>query len=203
MASLTGVYDSILEWADGLGLAGLAIISSTEAAFQPIPPDLIVWPMVLAADSNAAILAIVLVATIASVIGAIGGYGIGMYAGTWILERFVSENTITKLNALIERYGAAGVFIAAVSPIPYKALAWIAGAGKMDFRLFIAAGLFGRGIRFGLAGVLLGIYGESMKSYLDWKTFTAISLIGAVLIIPLFNWWQNLAISKKTEDSIA
>ncbi len=91
---------SILEWADGLGLAGLAIISSTEAAFQPIPPDLIVWPMVLAADSNVAILAIVLVATIASVIGAIGGYGIGMYAGTWILERFVSEKHNCKIKCI-------------------------------------------------------------------------------------------------------
>ncbi len=46
------------------------------------------------------------------------------------------KNTIAKLNALIERYGAAGVFIAAVSPIPYKALAWIAGAGKNGFPSF-------------------------------------------------------------------
>ncbi|MBT92587.1 MAG: hypothetical protein CMA61_02125, partial [Euryarchaeota archaeon] len=97
----------------------------------------------------------------------------------------------------------AGVFIAAVSPIPYKALAWIAGAGKMDFRLFIVAGLFGRGIRFGLAGVLLGIYGESMKSFLDWKTFTVISLFGAMLMFPLINWWQNLTVSTKNEDPIA
>ena len=34
-----GLVDSAIEWADGLGYLGLAILTSTEAALQPIPPD--------------------------------------------------------------------------------------------------------------------------------------------------------------------
>jgi len=108
------------------------------------------------------------------------------------LERFVSDNNINRLNFLIEKYGSAGVFIAAISPIPYKALAWIAGAGKMDLRLFAIAGIFGRGIRFGSVGLLLGVYGESVQSSLNWLNFTLISIFCLVLLIPIVNWWKSI-----------
>ena len=127
-----GLVDSAIEWADGLGYLGLAILTSTEAALQPIPPDPLVWNMILDAENGFVVATVVMIATISSVLGALAGYAIGMYGGGWLLERFVSQSTITRLNVLVDRYGSAGIFIAAVSPIPYKALAWIAGAGRMD-----------------------------------------------------------------------
>ncbi len=190
------LVDSAMDWADGLGYLGLAILTSTEAALQPIPPDPLVWNMILNTDSGTGIAIVVLVATLSSVIGAIVGYGIGMYGGGWLLERFVSDSNVARLNILVERYGAAGIFIAAVSPIPYKALAWIAGAGRMDLRLFVAAGVVGRGLRFGIPGALLGIYGESMKSSMTGIegaiTFSIAALAGLIFVIPAVRWWKNL-----------
>jgi membrane protein DedA with SNARE-associated domain len=84
------------------------------------------------------------------------------------------------------------VFIAAVSPIPYKALAWIAGAGRMDLRLFALAGFFGRSIRFGSIGILIGVYGESVKSSLTWLNFSIMAIICIIIFIPLINWWNSL-----------
>ena len=164
---LGDLTDSIIDWAEGFGLLGLAIVSATEAAFQPAPPDLLVLPMVLGADSSLEVLAIVLVATLSSVLGAVGGYGIGVYAGRPLLERFASRQTVGRLENLTVRYGSVGIFLAAVSPIPYKALAWAAGAGRMDLRLFIVAGLFGRGIRFGLEGLVLGLWGDEFLSMIE------------------------------------
>ncbi|MED5231380.1 MAG: VTT domain-containing protein [Candidatus Thermoplasmatota archaeon] len=191
-----GLIDSAIEWADGLGYLGLAILTSTEAALQPVPPDPLVWSMILEADSGFVVATVVLIATLSSVIGALGGYAIGMYGGGWLLERFVSQSTIARLNVLVERYGSAGIFIAAVSPIPYKALAWIAGAGRMDLRLFVAAGIVGRGLRFGIPGALLGIYGESMKSSMTGIegaiTFSMISLLGLIIVVPAARWWKGL-----------
>ncbi len=185
-----GIVDSAIEWADGLGYLGLAILTSTEAALQPIPPDPLVWNMILEADSG------LVIATLSSVLGALAGYAIGMYGGGWLLERFVSQSTIARLNVLVDRYGSAGIFIAAVSPIPYKALAWIAGAGRMDLRLFVAAGIVGRGLRFGIPGALLGIYGESMKSSMTGVegaiTFSLVSIIGLIVVIPAARWWKGL-----------
>ena len=185
-------FQPFVDWADGFGLLGLALVSATEAAFQPIPPDVLVIPMVIEANSVIGISIIVLVATLSSVFGAFLGYGIGYYGGIPVLERFVSDSNINRLNFLIEKYGSAGVFIAAISPIPYKALAWIAGAGKMDLRLFAIAGTFGRGIRFGSVGLLLGVYGESVQSSLNWLNFTLISIVCLILLIPIVNWWKSI-----------
>ena len=191
-----GLVDSAIEWADGLGYLGLAILTSTEAALQPIPPDPLVWNMILEADSGIVVATVVLIATLSSVLGALAGYAIGMFGGGWLLERFVSQSTIARLNVLVDRYGSAGIFIAAVSPIPYKALAWIAGAGRMDLRLFVAAGIVGRGLRFGIPGALLGIYGESMKSSMTGVegaiTFSIVSIIGLIVVIPAARWWKGL-----------
>ena len=196
-----GLVDSAIEWADGLGYLGLAILTFTEAALQPIPPDPLVWSMILDANNGFVVATVVLIATLSSVLGALAGYGIGMYGGGWFLERFVSESTIARLNVLVERYGSAGIFIAAVSPIPYKALAWIAGAGRMDLRLFVAAGIVGRGLRFGIPGALLGIYGESMKSSMTGVegaiTFSIVSILGLIIVIPASRWWKGLLLEEE------
>ena len=193
-------FQPFIDWADGFGLIGLALVSATEAAFQPIPPDVLVIPMVIEADSILGISLIVLVATLSSVLGAFFGYGIGYYGGIPLLERFVSDSNINRLNFLIEKYGSAGVFIAAISPIPYKALAWIAGAGRMDLRLFALAGIFGRGIRFGSVGFLLGVYGESVQSSLNWFNFTLISIFCIIFFIPLMRWWNCIDTEVKHEE---
>ena len=196
-----GLVDSAIEWANGLGYLGLAILTFTEAALQPIPPDPLVWSMILDANNGFVVATVVLIATLSSVLGALAGYGIGMYGGGWFLERFVSESTIARLNVLVERYGSAGIFIAAVSPIPYKALAWIAGAGRMDLRLFVAAGIVGRGLRFGIPGALLGIYGESMKSSMTGVegaiTFSIVSILGLIIVIPASRWWKGLLVEEE------
>lgn len=194
--SPSDLFQPFIEWADGIGLLGLALVSASEAAFQPIPPDVLVIPMVVEADSLFAISMIVLVATLSSVFGAFIGYAIGYHGGIPILEKFVSQANINRLNTLTKKYGTAGVFLAAVSPIPYKALAWIAGAGRMDLRLFALAGIFGRGIRFGSVGFLIGVYGESMKSSLTWQNFTLMSILCIIFIFPLIKWWNALNIEE-------
>ena len=158
---LQQITDSVVSWGSGFGLVGLAVVSSSEAAFQPVPPDLLVIPMSLDASSGLDLLAIFLVATLSSVIGSLGGYGMGFYAGRPAIEKFAKPSLSRKLDELISRYGDTGVFIAAVSPIPYKLLAWTAGAGRMDIRTFLSAGIFGRGIRFGMEVMIVGYWGKN------------------------------------------
>ena len=47
---LEEISDWVIRRADGFGLIGLAVVSATEAALQPVPPDLLVLPMALEAD---------------------------------------------------------------------------------------------------------------------------------------------------------
>ena len=193
---LSQIIDTTIDWADSWGLIGLAVVSATEAMFQPAPPDLLVIPMVLNSHGSVTeIFAIVLTATIFSVFGSLGGYAIGMYAGRPFLEKFAKPNTISRIDNLFLKYGSLGVFIAAISPIPYKAFAWAAGSGKMNIRLFIFAGLLGRGIRFGLEGIVLGFYGEEFSDLMYNPFFWLFGgILATALFFPLNTWWNSLII---------
>ncbi len=190
---LEQITDSVVGWGSGFGLVGLAVVSATEAALQPVPPDLLVIPMSLDSNSDFELLAIFLVATLFSVIGSLGGYAIGLYAGRPAVEKLAKPSLSRKLDELIARYGDAGVFIAAVSPIPYKLLAWMAGAGRMDIRTFISAGIFGRGIRFGMEVLIVGYWGEEFVQMLEEPLFwIVVGVFSVVLFVPLNNWWNDL-----------
>ena len=192
-----GVFEdltqSVIDWADGFGLLGLAVVSATEAALQPVPPDLLVMPMSLGADSLLELLLIFAVATLSSVIGSLGGYAIGLYGGRPLLEKFAKPSASRRLEELSTRYGSTGIFLAALTPIPYKVLAWTAGAGRMDLRVFVAAGLFGRSIRFGLEVMVLGMWGEEFLGLLEnpW-VWLVLGIASLVAFIPLSSWWYGL-----------
>ena len=190
---LEQITDTVVSWGSGFGLVGLAVVSATEAALQPVPPDLLVIPMSLDANSEFELLAIFLVATLFSVIGSLGGYGIGLYAGRPAIEKIAKSSLSRKLDELIARYGVAGVFIAAVSPIPYKLLAWMAGAGRMEMRTFISAGIFGRSIRFGMEVLIVGYWGEEFVQMLKEPLFwIVVGVFSIVIFVPLNNWWNSL-----------
>ena len=197
---LERIVDPVVEWADGFGLLGLALVSASEAAIQPVPPDLLVIPLALDAGSTSSLIAIFLVATLSSVIGSLGGYAIGLYGGRPLIERLAKPSTWRKLEELTRRYGDAGVFIAAVSPIPYKVLAWVAGAGRMDIRTFLFAGLFGRSIRFGLEVIVLGMWGEEFIQMLQSPIFwIAAGILSIVAFVPISSWWKGLDNSKELQ----
>ena len=177
---------------DGFGLLGLALLTFTEAIIQPIPPDILTLPMFLSAAGPDDVLMIWLVATSTSVAGALVGYLIGSRAGRWALDRHAPEAAVRRIDALVERYGLFGVFIAAVSPIPYKVFAWVAGMGEMDLRAFIGASILGRGLRFGIQAVAIGLYGNAVIASLTPLNFLLVSIVGAALLIPLHRWWVGL-----------
>ena len=190
---LEQITSSVIDWGSNFGLVGLALVSFTESIIQPVPPDLLVIPMSLEAASNLELLAIFLVATISSVLGSLVGYAIGLYAGRPIISRFARPSISRRLDEILVRYGDKGVFVAAISPIPYKLLAWTAGAGSMDLKPFVLAGIFGRGIRFGLQALLIGVWGDEFMKHLDNPLFwILVCIFSFAVFIPLNKWWQGL-----------
>jgi membrane protein YqaA with SNARE-associated domain len=186
--------DSFVQWSTDLGLPGLAILSFTEAFVQPVPPEALTLPMFIAEQGNPMMIFLIwLVVTLTSVGGAMVGWWLGKVFGRPVADRFINPKHIDRLESLIVRYGDAGIFIAAVSPIPYKVLAWVAGMGEMDYRRFIIAGLWGRGLRFGIQALAIGIWGDELLSALlnPWVWF-AFCIASIVILIPAKKWWDGL-----------
>lgn len=192
--------ESIVDWFDGFGWISLAAMSFTEAIIQPVPPDLLFLPMLVAAEGDTALIFwLWIVVAVSSVLGSIIGYWVGRKWGRSVFTRFKAERHLEKIEALTIRYGTAGTFIAAFSPIPYKVFGWAAGMGEMKMKPFIVAGLLGRGLRFGLEALLIGIYGQKALDAIWWLLDREV-LIGAALIITIglayigIRWWNGLAV---------
>ena len=195
MSWYSGVLDFILERTNS---AVLGLVSFTEAIIQPLPPDLVYLPMLYdAMDNKPLVFWYFLVVTLSSVAGSYIGYLIGQRWGRQLLNRFAKQKHVSKLEALTTKYGTAGIFIAAFSPIPYKVFGWVAGMGEMDKRSFILAGVFGRGLRFGLEALLIGIYGkkalDAINTFLDNEILIAIGMIVTITVAYfVWQWWSNL-----------
>ncbi len=186
--------DSFVQWSADLGLPGLAILSFTEAFVQPVPPEALTLPMFIAEQGNPLMIFLIwLVVTLASVGGAMVGWWLGKVLGRPVADRFINPKHIARLDKLIVRHGDAGIFIAAVSPIPYKVLAWVAGMGEMNYRRFIIAGLWGRGLRFGIQALAIGIWGDELLSALrnPW-VWIALCISSIAFLIPAMKWWDGL-----------
>ena len=181
----------ILEFFNQFGPFALALLSFTEAIIQPIPPDVMFLPMAYdERNSVNMLLWLWFIVTFASVLGAMVGHALGKRFGTKLLDRFGKPHQRERLEYLFERYGTWGMFIAAVSPLPYKVFGWIAGASDMKIRPFVLAGIFGRGLRFGMEAILIYLYGDTAMDAANWLLDH--ELIMAVVLIALLGavgWW--------------
>ena len=193
MSGLSGLAEQVTLWFATIGLAGLGLMSFTEAFIQPIPPDTLVIPMAASTSDPIRLVSIFLVVTIASVLGSLVAWWMGDKWGQPLLEKFASESAVRKFNTLVKRYGGFGIFIAAFTPIPYKVLGWCAGIGKMDRTTFVLAGFIGRSMRFGLEVLVIGVYGEQFIDFLSGWQFIVASLFGALLLYPAWVWWDGLS----------
>ena len=183
--------DFILEFFNQFGPFALALLSFTEAIIQPIPPDVMFLPMAYDERNNVNMLLwLWFIVTFASVLGAMVGHTLGRLYGTKLLDRFGKPHHRQRLEFLFERYGMWGMFIAAVSPLPYKVFGWIAGASDMKMRPFVIAGIFGRGLRFGLEAILIYLYGDTAMDAATWLLdHELIMAIVLILVLGLIGWW--------------
>lgn len=159
-----------------MGLAGhpramwaLAAVAFIESSVFPIPPDVLMIPMVLAAREKA--WKIAFVATIASVLGGCLGYAIGYgfmdTLGMAILEFYGKASAFDELAARFNAYGGWAVLVAGVTPFPYKVITIFSGATHLDLFLFIGVSVLARALRFFVVAGLLWRFGAPIRDFIE------------------------------------
>ena len=88
----------------------------------------------------------------------------------------------------------------------WVAVGWMAGMGHMAKRPFVLAGLLGRGLRFGLEAVLIGLYGakalDVIMWFLDNEILLAVVCIAAIgVLYVLWRWWSKIGPSTPPADA--
>ena len=187
------LYRKVLEWsAHRHAERYLAALSFAESSFFPIPPDVMLGPMCLAARDRAWRYAAI--TTIASLAGGIAGYGIGYFLFD-VMEPWLRTthywDAYERGRAWFDTYGVWAVFIAGFSPIPYKIFTIAAGVAVLNLPAFILASLVGRGARFFLVAGLVVAGGERMAASLT-RYIERIGW-GVVAVAVLAGVWYQLA----------
>ena len=95
----------------------------------------------------------------------------------------ITPEEIVEKNQLYNKYGTFAVFFSAFTPIPYKVFTIASGILSMNFWKFMLASFFGRGLRFFIVSILLMLFGETVKQYLEFVILGITLLIIAFFVI--------------------
>jgi len=181
---LRSLYDWTLKLsAHPRALWALAAVSFIESSIFPIPPDVMLIPMVLAARAKAWRIAIV--CTVASVLGGMLGYAIGYAAfeaiGRPMLDFYGYAPKFEEFRGMYNDWGAWAVFMAGVTPFPYKVITILSGLTGLDIVVFTIASVLARGLRFFLVAGLLWYFGDPIRrfieKYLNWLAVAFVVLL--------------------------
>ena len=185
MKPLRGLYDWTMEKAaHPAAVWWLALFSFIESSFFPIPPHPLLGLMCLAEPRKAVRFA--LVATLASVAGALLGYAIG-----WGLYDTVGEPLISALGLAesfpvaachLREYDWQAILIAGATPVPFKLLTITAGFIEMNLATFVLASLGARALIFMTVGILFRVFGAPIKRVID-RYLGTVTIAFVVLVI--------------------
>jgi membrane protein YqaA with SNARE-associated domain len=203
------LYDWILYWAKTpYGLPALMLLSFMESSFFPVPPDVLLIALVMGGLSRWWRFA--LWCTVASVVGGIAGYFIGVFAwetvGLWIVENIAHVQLVDVhgradialpsyivnmfgsslggeyLFQVYDKWNAWIVFIFGLTPLPYKLVTITAGVARINMPVFILASIAARAIRFFAVAWMLKKWGKSAKKFID-RYFNLLCIAFVVLLM--------------------
>ena len=167
---IRGLYD----WTIGLAghrhaLWALALVSFLESSVFPIPPDILMIPMIIAAPSRAFLIATVCL--VSSVLGGLLGYyiGFGLFetVGRPVLEFYGKDAYFEDFATRYNEWGAWAVLVAGVTPFPYKVITIMSGVTQLNLGGFMVASVIARGLRFFIVAALLWKFGAPIRDFIE------------------------------------
>lgn len=189
------LYDRTIELsAHRHALWVLAAVAFIESSVFPIPPDVLIIPMVLAARDKA--WKIAAVCTVFSVLGGLAGYGIGFFLfdtiGQPLLDFYGYGDKFAKFQGYYNEWGAWIVSGAGLTPFPYKVITIASGVTQLDPFVFTVASVLSRGARFFIVAGLLWYFGQPIRVFIEahlGKLTIAffVLLLGGFLALKLFH----------------
>lgn len=162
----------------------LSTVSFLESAILPLPVDAVSIPMMIGAPRRAFLVAHV--ALITSVLGGLAGYLIGYLFYEGFGEKIITYYGLTeqfKEFAATAKQdwqkAAIAIFLAAITPIPFKLVCIGSGVLNISLPLFLAAALAGRAIRFYFFAILFKYLGRSVREF----ALRHLKLVGFIALV--------------------
>lgn len=167
----------------------LAFVAFIESSFFPIPPFVLIVAM-LAQEKRESWVRLALIGMMSSVLGGIFGYFIGKffygYVGAPLINFYGLTAEVDHLGQLFKAHVFLTIFIASLTPVPYKVFTLSAGLFSVNLFAFILASIIGRSMRFFVVAYVSNRYGVKAKNIVmgnqrvaTWVTY---GLLGALIL---------------------
>ncbi len=157
----------------------LFVISFAESSFFPLPPDLMLGPMAAAEPSKW--LRYAIVCTVASVLGGLAGYAIGMFLlegiGRSIIELYGYAERLDQFQGMYDQWGVWVVAVAGLTPFPYKIVTIASGMAAFSIPVFILASTATRGLRFVLVAWIFHRFGPALAPIIEKRMGLVLTLV--------------------------
>ena len=191
IGTLSNFVISVIEQ---LGYGGVFVGMMLESTGLPIPSEVImpfagyvVW------EGKLTLIGITLAGTLGCLAGSLIAYGIGLWGGRPLLERYgkyvlIRKSELDRADGWFEKYGDRAVFISRLLPIVRTFISFPAGIVHMDikkFSLYTFLGSLPWCFALAYVGVLLGPQWENIEGlfkYLDIAVVVGIIALVAYLI---------------------
>ncbi|HTS92333.1 MAG TPA: YqaA family protein [Stellaceae bacterium] len=182
---LRSLYERTLRLAESPhAVPALAAVAFIESSVFPIPPDVLLIPMIIAAPQRAFRLAAV--CTGASVLGGLLGYAIGYFAfeaiGEPVLKFYGVMDRYLALQESFREWGVWIIVLKGMTPIPYKLITIASGAFKFDLVTFVLASIVSRSLRFFLVAALLWYFGTPIRDFIERRLVLVTSTFVVFLV---------------------
>jgi membrane protein YqaA with SNARE-associated domain len=164
----------------------LAVIAFVESSVFLVPADVLFLPMALARPARAYRFA--LVATVASTLGGIAGYFLGLLAYEALAAPMLAfYGKLDDFDRLRQCTGEDTLMILLVTSglahlPPIKVVTILAGVAKVSFGFFVLSCVIARGARFFALAWALRRYGEPIRSFIERRLGLIAALAAAALI---------------------
>ena len=200
MLVLASVTDKLAEWATNvvgdLGLPGIFLLMTPESAGIPIPSEA---TMLFAGfnvhEGKYSVLAAVLVASVANLVGSWILYAIGYYGRLELLERHhvfhVNPAHLKRIEGWFEKYGAPTVFFGRMLPIVRTFISLPAGVARMPllpFSVLTFAGAVPWNLGLVLTGKAAADHWDDWKDRLHYVDYAMAALILAGIVFLVVRW---------------
>ncbi|HKV39490.1 MAG TPA: DedA family protein [Blastocatellia bacterium] len=192
---LTTLSGFIIATISALGYSGVVLLMAIESACIPLPSEVIMpFSGYLVYTGHFSLWAVSVAGAVGCVIGSLAAYGVGMYGGRPLIERYgryvlISHRDLDLADRWFAKYGEIIVFASRLLPVIRTFIAFPAGVSRMRLGRFVAYTFLGSlpwclGLAY--AGQKLGEQwdkNEALKSWFHRFDFViGIAICGAVAL---------------------
>jgi membrane protein DedA with SNARE-associated domain len=187
MMDFTGIATDLLSQ---LGYGGLTVGLVLDSFGIPIPSEvLLALGGALAATGRFDVWVVIILGTVAQLVGGLVGYAIGRYGGHPFLERygkyvFISKRDLQKTHVAFEKYGPVLTMAGRCVPVIRGLIAYPAGIAEMNIWKFIIFTTIGSAVwtvLFVWMGYTLGDNIDVVNEYFHQFSYVVIALILAAV----------------------